>query len=98
MRAGAILFAVVLTAISLGGCDYLLGYFIGEGPMVAELHNPITREKAVCGEGMVKGPDWINGVRKERDKCISTLEAKGFVLDCADPPITSSARYGRWCD
>lgn len=96
MRINAGLLVLGLPLLGLGGC---LGYFIGEGPMVATLHNPKTGEKTFCGSGMVKGPDWINGVRRERDKCISALEAKGFVLDCADPPdgpITGSAR--RWCE
>jgi hypothetical protein len=62
--------------------------------MIATLHNPKTGEKTFCGSGMVKGPDWINGVRKERDKCISALEAKGFVLDCANPPIADSSLPG----
>jgi hypothetical protein len=62
--------------------------------MVATLHNPNTGEKTFCGSGMVKGPDWINGARTERDKCISALEAKGFVLDCADPPVNNSLVTG----
>ena len=84
MRIIAGLLVVSLPLLGLGGC-------LGEGPMIASLHNPKTGEKTFCGSEMVKGPDWINGVRKERDKCISALEAKGYVLDDAVPPVTDPA-------
>jgi hypothetical protein len=58
---------------------------------MADLHNPKTGEQTSCGSGMIRGPDWVNRARKERDKCISTFEAKGYVLDGALPPVTDPA-------
>ncbi len=81
---------LLLATLCVQGC-VVFGYFAGEGPMIANLHDPKTGEKAVCGSGWVKGSDWMNGERKRRDKCIATLEAKGFVLDCARPPAADPA-------
>jgi hypothetical protein len=84
VRINAGLLVLGLPLLGLGGC-------LGEAPMMAELHNPKTGEKTFCGSEMVRGPDWLNGARKERDKCISALEAKGYVLDDALPPVTDPA-------
>jgi hypothetical protein len=89
VRVNSIIFALAIPMLSLSGC---IGYFIGEGPMMANLHNPITHEKAFCGVGMTKGPDWISGARTDRDKCVSALKTKGFELDCAEPADIGSAK------
>jgi hypothetical protein len=72
---------VFLVVSGLQGC-----VLIAEGPVMAQLHNLKTHETAHCGEGMHKGLGWTRAVR-QRDECISNFEAKGFVLDFADPSV-----------
>lgn len=84
---------VVLVAFGLQGCVLFGRVFLTEGRVTAQLHNPTTHETATCGEGMHKGLGW-SGAVEERDACISDHEAKGFVLDSAEPPIQKD-RHGR---
>jgi hypothetical protein len=84
MRLARTILILILSAVCLSSCILL-----GEAPTYAELYNPTTYDRVSCDFGMHRYPG--NKELKERDKCVSDYEAKGYVLEDSYPPITNPA-------